>query len=134
MSQDPVATNLAVVEGHFEAESTQDVEKGLELYTDDVVWEAPARGLHFEGKEAVAANYRAMFASIADVDLQKLQRFATEDRVVDDSIVTFTLTGDGYANLPVTLGSRVQVRLVHIFELRAGKISKETGFELWKVI
>jgi hypothetical protein len=49
--------------------------------TDDIVREAPApNGLRrpFFGKEAATQNYRDLF-----------QRFAADDRVVDDSIVTF---------------------------------------------
>ena len=62
------------------------------LYTEDILWEAPAlNGLNrsYSGKEAVAKNYRELFASMRNVRFQFLQRFATEDRVVDDSLVTF---------------------------------------------
>jgi len=43
-----VAANLAAVEAHFHTEATGEVEKALELYTDDIVWESPARSLVFE--------------------------------------------------------------------------------------
>ena len=61
-----------------------------------MVWEAPARGLRFEGKRAVGDNYTRMFAKMADVEFENLQRFATEDRVVDDSVVRFRLLDTGY--------------------------------------
>lgn len=132
MNQDIIAVNLAAVEEHFHSEAAEEIEKALELYTDDIVWESPARGLRFEGKEATAANYRKMFASMRDVKFQPIQRFATEDRVVDDSIVTSVLTGDGVVNAPFPVGSRVEIRLVHIFEMRGGKISKELAYEIWR--
>ncbi len=130
MSAEPIVTNLAVIEEHFHSEAVQDVERALDLYTDDVVWEGPNRGLVFYGKPAVADNYRSIWASIEGVEFRNLQRFATEDRVVDDSIVTFTLVGDGF--LPLGVGHKVEMRLVHIFEMRDGKISKEIAFEMWK--
>lgn len=135
MDTDLVARNLAVVESHFHSEALNEVESALESFTDDIVWEAPApNGLNrsFSGKEAVERNYRALFASMRDVKFQFLQRFATDDRVVDDSIVTFEVVTDGYWHFP--LGSRVEMRLTHIFEMRDGKISREIVFDMGRVV
>ena len=135
MADDRVARNLAAVENHFHSEAVNEVEAALETFTDDVVWEAPApNGLNrrFEGKAAAAENYRALFASMRDVKFQFLQRFATEDRVVDDSIVRFEVAKDGYWHFP--LGSKVEMRLVHIFEMRDGKIAREIVFDMGRVV
>ena len=135
MAGDLVAGNLAAVENHFHSEALNEVEAALETFTDDIVWEAPApNGLDrsFSGKEAVARNYRALFASMKDVKFRFLQRFATEDRVVDDSIVTFEVVKGGYWRFPV--GSRVEMRLVHIFEMRDGKISREIVFDMGRTV
>ena len=129
---DLIAANLAAVDAHLHSEAIGEVEQAVDLYTEDAVWESPARGLVFRGKEATAANYRRMFGSIRNVEFQPVQRFATEDRVVDDSIVTFDLVGDGMVNAPLPVGSSVEMRLVHIFEMRDGKIARETAFELWR--
>jgi ketosteroid isomerase-like protein len=131
MAGDRVARNLAAVENHFHSEAVNEVEAALATFTDDIVWEAPApNGLDraFSGKQAVARNYRALFASMRDVKFQLLQRFATDDRVVDDSIVTFEVAKDGYWRFP--LGSKVRMRLVHIFEMRDGRISRELVFDM----
>ena len=127
MVQNRVTANLAAVEAHFGSEVTGRVEEAIDLYTDDVVWEAPSRNLVIKGKEAVAANYREMFSGFKDIQFRTLDRFATEDRVVDDSVVTFELTKEGFLPLPV--GSKCEMRLTHIFEMREGKISKEIGIE-----
>ena len=129
---DVIAANLAAVEAHFHSEAVNEVDAALDLYTDDVVWEAPARGLRFEGKRAVADNYTQMFAKMENVEFETLQRFATADRVVDDSVVRFQLTGEGY--LPLNPGTQVEMRLVHIFEMRDGLISKEIGYEMWRAV
>ena len=131
MNQDRVARNLAAVENHFHSEASNEVEAALETFTDDIVWEAPApNGLNrvFRGKEAAAKNYRELFESMKDVKFEFLQRFATEDRVVDDSVVTFEVVKDGYWHVP--LGSKIRMRLVHIFEMRDGKISRELVFDM----
>ena len=135
MDQKKIATNLAAVENHFHSEAVNEVEAALKTFTDDIVWEAPApNGLNriFKGKEAVGKNYRELFASMRDVKFEFLQRFATEDRVVDDSIVTFEVAKDGYWHFPT--GSKIYMRLVHIFEMRDGKISREIVFDMGKPV
>jgi ketosteroid isomerase-like protein len=131
MDGESIALNLACVEKHFHSEATDEVEAALDLYTDDIVWDAPAlNGLNrqFSGKAAVAKNYRELFASMRNVRFQFLQRFATEDRVVDDSMVTFEIARTGY--WPWALNEKIEMRLVHIFEMRDGKISKELVYDM----
>jgi hypothetical protein len=82
MDGDRIARNLACVAKHFHSEAVGEVEAALDLYTEDIVWEVPAlNGLNrsFSGKEAVAKNYRGLFASVRNVWFQFLQRFATEE-------------------------------------------------------
>jgi ketosteroid isomerase-like protein len=134
MNQDIIAANLDIVEAHFHSESLNEIEEALKLYTDDIVWEAPNRKLVFKGKQAVANNYRRMFGSMKDVEFNTVQRFATEDRVVDDSVVTFELIGDGMEGVTIPIGSKVEMRLVHIFEMRDKKISKEIAFEMMRAV
>jgi ketosteroid isomerase-like protein len=131
VSGEQIARNLAAVESHFHSEALNEVEVALQTFTDDVVWEAPAlNGLNrrYVGKPAAAENYRRLFASMRNVQFTFLQRFATADRVVDDSLVTFEVAQDGYWHFP--LGSRVEMRLVHIFEMRDGKIARELVFDM----
>ena len=127
MSQDKISANLAAVEAHFASESTGRIEDAIDLYTDDVVWEAPARNLVISGKEAVAANYRDIFSVLSHVEFPTKDRFATDDRVVDDSVVTFQVAKEVFVPFPV--GTKCEMRLTHIFEMRDGKISKEIGIE-----
>src|SRR5262245_25551095 len=134
MKADIIAKNLAAVEAHFHSEAANEVDEALKLYTDDIVWESPARDLVFRGKKAVGDNYRKMFASFTVEEFRCLQRFATEDRVVDDSVLTVVLSGNAMKDPPVPLGSRAEVRLFHVFEMRDGKISRELVFEDWKVL
>lgn len=127
-----IEQNLATVAAHIENEA-RDPAAILSLYTDDIVQEFPTRGLRFEGKDAIEANYRRMFEAIEDVELIPFERFATEDRVVDDMLVHCTLAGEGMDGAPVPIGSPVALRLVHVFHMRDGLISREIVHENWQV-
>ncbi len=131
MDSQIVADNLAVVNAHFEHEASDEIDKAVALYTDDVIWEAPARQLVLHGKHAAAENYRRSFGSMSDIKFQSLRRFATEDRVVDDSLASFSIAGPGYANAPLPIGAHVDMRLVHIFEMRDRRIARELVYEMW---
>jgi ketosteroid isomerase-like protein len=92
MNRDRIAKNLASVDGHFHSEAENDVEAALKLYMDDIIFEAAALNSlnrSFSGKQAVEKFYREIWATMKDVKFQGLQRFATEDRVVDDSLGSF---------------------------------------------
>ena len=136
MDKDRIAQNLACVDGHFHSEALNDVEAALGLYTDDIIFEAAAlNGLNrsFSRKEAVARFYRELWATMPDVEFQCLQRFATEDRVVDDSLVTFEVVRDGCWQHFAT-GQKIEMRLVNIFEMRGGLISIEIVFDMGRPI
>ena len=122
-----VEANLAMVEAHFGSEAGGRVDEAVALYTDDIIWEAPTRNIVLHGKQSVADNYRNMFSGFKDVEFRTLDRFATEDRVVDDSVISLEITKNGFMPFPV--GTKIEMRLTHIFEIRDGKISKEIGIE-----
>lgn len=125
-----VERNLAVVESHIRDEAT-DVDAVMALYTDDILFEVPSRNLRLVGREQIRANYLSMFASMAEIEIIPHDRFATESRVVDDMTVRFLLVGDGFVNAPVKPGSRVELRLIHHFEMKGGRIAREQVFEIW---
>lgn len=127
-----IERNLSIVDQHIQGEA-RDVDSILPLYTDDAVLEIPGRGLRFEGRDAIRANYLAMWPAMADVRLEPLDRFATAERVVGDMIVSMRLIGEGMANAPVPVGSQVQLRLIHHFTMREGRIAREQVFELWSL-
>jgi ketosteroid isomerase-like protein len=128
-----LARNLAVVDRHIREEAA-DPDGVMALYTDDVVLEIPSRGLRFDTRRAIRDNYVRMFASMAEVEIEPMDRFATVDRVVDECRVRLRVTGDGLVNAPVAVGARVELRLLHVFHMRDGKIAREEVFEGWKAL
>ena len=73
----------------------------MQSYTVAGVWESPARQLSYQGKDAIGRNYHAMASSLSDLEIYPIDRFATADRVTDDTIVKFTLIGNGFKNASV---------------------------------
>ncbi|WP_133128440.1 nuclear transport factor 2 family protein [Legionella nagasakiensis] len=128
-----ISENLQTIKQHFDYEASNDIDKVITTYTEDVVWEAPARHFKVSGKEQVAAHYRALFATLKDVSAEIFTQFATEDYVFDDRLMQFTITAS--ENIwSAQIGDTVKQRLVHLFEMRDGKISKETAYELWEIV
>lgn len=131
MLADPIADNLAAVDAHIRGEA-QDPAAVMDLYTDDIVLDMPSRGLTLASKAEIEANYRAMFGAMEEIEIVPLDRFATPERVIDDCIARFRLAHEGFRNAPVPVGSRVELRLLHVFQMRGGKIARETVFEGWR--
>lgn len=129
---DIIARNLATIADHFANENPDGIARAIEGYTDDIMWEAPARGVVIRDKDEVRKAYMRLFQSMDVHTVTHLYRFATEEWVFDDSIIDFTLTDDGFPNCPYQPGTRVSMRLVHAFQLRDGKICRENGYEIWR--
>jgi SnoaL-like domain len=129
-----IARNLAAVEVHFHNENPEGIDLAVSVYTDDIVWEVPARGLVLRDRETVKKEYLQIFEAMQVHKITNLHRFATEEWVFDDSIFEFTITGDGFRNCPYPPGTTVSIRLVHAFQCRDGKICRENGYEIWRDI
>ena len=127
-----IAANLAAVEQHFHNENPDGIDLAVRVYTDDIVWEIPARGLVLRDKETVKREYLKMFGAMQVHQITNLHRFATEDWVFDDSIFEITLLTEGFRNCPFPPGTHCSLRLIHAFEMRDGKICRENGYEIWR--
>ena len=122
---------LDLVAMHMEEENPERIDECIKLYTEDAVWETPARAVTYTGRERIKEMYLSIFNSVGDIKFQPVERFATPERVFDDMWVTFRLTGDGFENCPFPVGTKVKMRLLHNFHIRDGMIAKEIGYEVW---
>jgi hypothetical protein len=129
-----IARNLKVVEWHFHSENPEDVEKAVALYHEDITWEAPSRGVVMTDPKEVLDAYRDIFRCFAYRKTIALRRFATERFVFDDQINYAKCVDDPalMPGMPFPLGTEVCVRLVHCFEMRDGRITREIAYELWR--
>ena len=82
------------------------------------------------------AAYLKLFESVKFHSMTPILRFAADNRVVDDGVAEATLVGDVETNVPgcpLPSGTRVSLRIVHIFELDDdGRIARENAYELWR--
>lgn len=127
-----VARNMRVVEAHFHNETPDLVERAIDLYADDISWEAPTRGVVITNRADILKAYRGIFRTVAYRKVIPLRRFATETFVFDDQIGHVTIVGNEMPNLPYPVGSDLAVRLTHVFEMRDGKIVREIAYEMWR--
>ncbi len=125
-----VARNLRVVEAHFHNENPDDVDKAIALYADAIVWEAPFRGQVYTDPAEVKEAYLGIFRTIKYNKTTALRRFATETSVFDDQLADVEVVGEEMPNLHFPPGSRLSARLIHCFEMRDGKITREIAYEL----
>ncbi len=123
---------MDIIDRHFAAENAHDVQATLDTYTDDIVWDDITHpDAPFHGKEEVAAVYTSIIDAIPDVVLTSVKRFSGtdangKDYVVDESILTGHVHGD-WAGMNGG-GAPVEVRILHVFELRDGLISYENAW------
>ncbi|MGI5339536.1 nuclear transport factor 2 family protein [Streptomyces sp. CA-181903] len=128
---DAIRRNIEVVASHLDREA-RDIEAALALYTDDVVWEAPARGVVLRGKDRIAENYRVLFESLDIHSTTLLRQIATEEWVFNDKLLSVTITGDRIPGLDFPVGAKLSVRKLGAFQLRDGLICREISHESWR--
>ena len=117
---------MDIVDRHFAAENAHDVPGTLATYTDDIVWDDITHPLSpVRGKEAVGVVYSAIIDAIPDVHFVSVRRFTSEDGqwVVDESNVTGHVEGE-WAGIAGE-GAPVEIRILHVFQLRDGLIAYE---------
>ena len=99
--EEKVRHALDVVEMHLQEENPDRIDECIRLYTDDAVWEAPARKVSYQGRDLIKKMYLRVFSGVVDFEFTPVERWATPDRV--SIIPTLVL------RLPVT-----HLRIVHI--------------------
>lgn len=123
---------LDLVEMHLQEENPERIDECIRLYTEDAVWEAPARKVAYQGRDLIKKMYLRVFSGVVDFEFAPVERWATPDRVFDDAHVVFKIAGDAFDNCPYPIGTRVKMRLIHAFHIRDGLISREIGYEVWR--
>ncbi|RYE39844.1 MAG: nuclear transport factor 2 family protein [Hyphomicrobiales bacterium] len=119
---------------HMEWENPEQLDKLAELYHPEVEWETPGRRIYQKGNvPKIIENYRAICDSLEFISARRVDRFATPDRVFDDSEALVKLvSGHGFPNHPMPVGSLVDMRIVHSFHIKDGLIIRENSYELWR--
>lgn len=127
LDQGTVTSRSDVIAAHFAAENAHDIAATLATYTDDVVWDDVANpACPVRGKQAAAGMYEGIMAAIPDLRLESIVRFETGAHAVDESVATGHVLG---SFLGVEGGGApVSFRMLHVFDLRDGLISREQAW------
>lgn len=121
--------SLDIIDRHFAAENAHDVAATLETYTDDIVWDDVTHpDAPFHGKREVGTVYSSIIDAVPDVRLESVKRYEDPNGrfVVDESILSGHVEGT-WSGMSGE-GAPVEVRILHIFELRDGLISYENAW------
>ena len=106
--------------------ASRDVEKILNLYSDDCVWEDLAIGKVMSGKEEIRSFLNEWFAAFPDNTLETTSSITSGHFQCAEWINRGTHNGD-FLNIPAT-GKTVSIRGASIIELRKGKIIRSTDY------
>lgn len=118
---------MDIIESHFAAENDHDIDAALATYTADIIWDdvsdprCPLRG-----SAAAGANYAEIMRTLPDLHLESVLRFSCDGHAVDESILTGTVNGS-YLGVECH-GAPVRFRILHVFDLRDGLISREQAW------
>jgi len=115
-----------IVDEHFRAEAAMDFDAILATYTEDIVFDVAGMPDTLQGKEAAAKFYHQLFADLATEKVTPLRRLHGPNFVVDDALFECRAIGR-----PFGLDGKdrtVKFRLMHIFDMRDGRICRETAW------
>ena len=127
---------MDIVDRHFAAENAHDVNATLATYSEDIVWDDvthPSCPVH--GKQVTGSIYGTILDTIPDIHLESVRRFAADGggTVVDEAIMTGHVHGS-WAGIEGG-GAPIRVRILHIFDIENGLITREnTWFDSAAII
>lgn len=121
------ATELdRLIDEHFQAELDEDIPAVVSTFANDVEHDVVGLPHVSHGKTEAAAFYRDLFADLHLERFETVHRYHGEDFVADESIVHATAIGTPFG-LPGE-GRALRFRLLHIFEIGDGVITRENAW------
>lgn len=105
-----------------------------EMYTHDVTWSAPRRGVSWQGRTRVLRGLLEEAAAMCDAELTMLGRRGGGERLITEYCVRFVYAGDGIEGLSLAAGDRVELERLRILCMAGRRIAAETCIETWTVL
>jgi hypothetical protein len=116
-----------LIDAHYRAEESGDVEAIVEGFTDDAEHDVAGRpGGPLRGGSEIAAFYRGLLAELRIERFESVRRKYGADHAVDEAILHATAEGRPFGL--EGRGRPVKVRLLHLFEFADGLISRESAW------
>lgn len=123
---------LAILERHFEFENLAQIDRVIETFADEMIWEAPARNIYLTDHAAIVAQYRKIIGGMINPRMEILHRLLVGDEAFEDRIIYFTAGPDNVWQIAPQ--QSVKLRLLHYFKVAHGKIIHEIGYEIWHTV
>jgi steroid delta-isomerase-like uncharacterized protein len=114
----------ALVEAHLRAEGSSDPDGAVANYAENIEHDvvgfpgSPRRGI-----PAALEFYRQLVKQIRTDGEERLHTYYADDAVVIENLMTATVTGQ-FLGIPGN-GRQVRFRILHVFEFKDGRISRE---------
>ena len=117
----------ALVDGHYRAEETGDLEAIVEAFTPGAEHDVVGRpGDPLHGGDQIGGFYRALLAELRIDRIETVRRWYGDDHVVDESVLHATANGRPFGL--EGRGRSVRARFLHIFDFSDGLISRESAW------
>jgi steroid delta-isomerase-like uncharacterized protein len=114
----------SLIEAHLRAEGTGDPEGAVADYTEDIEHDVVGfPGSPLQGISAALEFYRQLVKEICTDGEERLHTYYADDAVIIENLMTATVTGQ-FLGIPGN-GKQVRFRILHVFEFRDGRISRE---------
>ena len=118
----------AIVNAHFGYEAADDIEGVMASLADKVEHEivpSPVGAQHDAG--GIRAYYQRLFQAVNGESVAPIRRLYGEDFIIDETMWTGEIV-DGSIFLCDGRSGKVSFRLLHLFELKDGKITREQAW------
>jgi uncharacterized protein len=117
----------ALVDGHYRAEETGDLEAIVDGFTSDAEHDVVGRpGDPLHGGDQIAGFYRALLTELRIDRFEPVRRLYGDAHVVDEAILHATANGQPFGL--EGRGRPVRTRFLHIFDFADGLISRESAW------
>jgi|SoiMethySBSTD1v2_1073268.scaffolds.fasta_scaffold393938_2 steroid delta-isomerase-like uncharacterized protein len=116
----------ALVDDHFAAEIAGDLDRLLSTFAEDVEHDVVGNPSVSKGKDQVRDFYVALHDDLAFEEIRSVRRYHGDGHVVDEAMVRARAIGSPFG-LPGG-GRSIELRLLHVFEVRDGAITRENAW------
>ena len=114
-----------IIQSHFAFEAADDVEGVLDSLAEDAEHQiVPSKAGALRGREKIRSFYESLFEDLRGESVTPVRRLYGSDFVVDEAIWHGRVE-NGRAFLCPGKSGPVSFRILHVFEIRDGKIGRE---------
>ncbi len=114
-----------ILQEHFEYEARDDVDGVVNTLADEVEHEVVPSPVGAQtDKDGIRSYYEMLFASIQGESAEPLRRYYGDDFVIDETLWHGRVK-DGRPFLCDGKSGPVSFRLLHVFEVKGGRIARE---------